>query len=421
MPVRFSGQCVSFTAPFLAVLFALGSIPGAFADSEVNADTPEPAVNLMTYQAEGKPVDQKSESGNEAVNKKLGEHYGLLKTNKATTMERELNAAGSAGYHVVNVGAFQVMDGSVFGGPKTTFLLERSEPPGKYEYRIWADGGSISLNGMGNKMAQKLQSRLNHEAIAGFRLLPACTFARETPAGFPADLLVTGSSEENMICMERPAPLPSKHYEYQVVHDGGLKNLHEKAEPLLRQGYAIVAFDQTTTNFAILERLSDGGPQSTATQNFARPYLVLGTNRVSSMLKDVNEKAKAHYRLRDVCFSISAHRVVLEQEDNSEGIYEYEAVSFGDKEFEQKIAENGKHGFRVYPRTMNTDLIMEKAPGSDAQYLYVLVQGKTLQDVFAKIDEEKQKGFKLFGLVGNGILLERTTPAGEHAAEPASQ
>jgi hypothetical protein len=415
MPTRFSGQRVFFTVSCVAALLAGASMLGVFAASEATVATRAPLANSTTPQAESKQdANQKTETGNDATQKKLGEHYGLLQTNRAKTMERELNLTGSAGYRVVHAGTSGLVD-FFFGmtGQAIAFLLERSEPPDKYEYRIWDDGGSISLKGMGNKMAKKLRDRLNQEATVGFRLLPACTFARQ----FPAFIGTAGGS--NIICMERQASLSSQHYEYEVVHDAGLKKLHEKIEPLLQQGYAIVAFDEATANFAILERLADGGSRPIATPNHAQPYLVLGTNRVSSMRKDLNEKAKAHYRLRGVCFAYNGHRVIMEQEANPTGNYEYETVSFGDKELEQKIADNGKRGFRVYPRTLNTDLIMEKAPSSQSQYQYVVARGKTLQDIFAGIDERKQQGFKLLGLLGGGVLLEKTLSGQEQTAQPA--
>jgi hypothetical protein len=417
MPTRFSGLRVFFTVSCVAALLAGASMLGVFAASEANVAKRASSANSTSSQDEStQDANQKTETGKDAAKKNLGEHYGLLQTNRAKTMERELNATGSAGYRVVDAGTPGFVEGWFFGvtGEAIAFLLEKSEPPQKYEYRIWDDGGSISMNGVGNKMARKLSDRLNQEATAGFRLLPACTFARQSPA------FLAQAGGSNIICMERHSSLPSRHYEYQVVHDGGLKKLHEKVEPLLQQGYAIVALDEATANFAVLERPADGDPRPTAAPNHAQPYLVLGTNRVSSMRNDINEKAKAHYRLRDVCFAYSAHRVIMQKEDNPTGIYEYETVSFGDKLFEQKIAENGKHGFRAYPRNLGTDLIMEKSPGPQSQYRYVLAQGKTLQEVFAQVDSGKQQGFKLFGMVSGGILLESTASAQEPAAPPAA-
>jgi len=409
-----------FTASCVVALLAGASMRAGVAASRENAVPQAQPAYPTTDQTESKEDGKQSaETGKDALQKNLGEHYGLLQANLITTMERELHAAGSAGYRVVNAGAFGPVAGYFFGlsgvsGQAVAFLLEKSEPSEKYEYRIWGEGGSIGWSSAGNRLAQKLQNKLNEAATAGFHLLPSCTFGREAT-------LFLGNGQHNLICMERRGSLLTQRYEYQVVHDGGLKKLHEKSELLLQQGYTVVAFDELGANFAILERLADRSSRSSTTPNHAQPYLVLTTNRVSAMQKDLNEKARAGYRLRDVCFSPNGHQVILQQESNPAGAYEYETISFGDKEFEQKIEENGKRGFHMYPRTLGTDLIMEKEPGSDSQYHYVFAAGKTPQDVFAKIDEEKQQGFKLLGLVGAGILLEQTTPAGDHAAPPASQ
>ena len=399
------------------VLLAGTATRGVIADPIANTVTPPHSTNSAALLGQSKEDGkQETEKGNDAAQKNLGEHYGFLQTNRVTTMEQELNAAGAAGYRVVNAGPFGLVSGYIFGmnGQALAFLLEKSGPPAAYQYRVWGDTGSISLNGVGNKIAKKLADKLNAEAAAGFRLLPACTFSRWT-----LTFLAYGGGN-NIICMEKPSSVPIKVYEYQVVHDGNLKKLHEKLEPFFQQGFTVVALDEATTNFAILERPAGDGSSPSAAASHTLPYTILITNRVSSMLKDMNEKARAGYRLRDVGFAANAHRVILQQEPNPKGVYEYESISFGDKELVRKIEENGKRGFRLCPRTLTTDLLMEKSPGSDLQYHYAIVSGESLTKVFAKIDDEKQQGFRLLGLVGGGIFLEKIEPAEAQAAKPVS-
>lgn len=380
------------TASASALSTSPGPNPVAQVEAEAQAEIPG------TSQAEReKQGEQETATGDAAVNKNLSQHYRLLEASKLTTVEGELNGAGSAGYRVVN--------GGPFGGQGVGFFLEKSGPPETYEYRVWGDGGSVSLEGMGNKIAKSLEDKLNEKASVGFRLVPACTFSRERSA-FSG--LVYGGGE-NVICMEKSSAA-GRIYQYRVVHDGGLKRLHEKTQALLDQDYTVVALDEATANFAILERPADAGSPPKRAATHPQRYLVLTTNRVSAIRKNLNEKAKSGYHLKAVCFATNAHRVALQQETNPAGQYEYETVSIGDKTFDQKIEQNGKRGFRIYPRTLGNDLIMEKAPGSASQYQYMFVSGKSVEDVFAKIDEKKQQGFQLLGLVDGGILLEKISP-----------
>ncbi len=85
-------------------------------------------VVLMTRVAEGKPSFA----------------YRLLATNKTSTMQKEMQAAGDAGFEYKGQTVFK----STFGGNEVVVVLERDktiEQPARYEYRLVATTKTSTL------------------------------------------------------------------------------------------------------------------------------------------------------------------------------------------------------------------------------------------------------------------------------------
>jgi hypothetical protein len=84
--------------------------------------------------------------------------YRLLATSKTSTMQKELQAAGDAGYEY----AGQTVFDSAFGGREVTVILERDNDvePVKYEYRLIATAKTSTL-----------QKEITDAGKAGFQAL----------------------------------------------------------------------------------------------------------------------------------------------------------------------------------------------------------------------------------------------------------
>ena len=70
--------------------------------------------------------------------------YRLLATNKTSTMQKELQEAGDAGFHAVGQTVFE----SMFGGEETVAIVEKSSgaPSGsRYEYKLVATNKTSTL------------------------------------------------------------------------------------------------------------------------------------------------------------------------------------------------------------------------------------------------------------------------------------
>jgi hypothetical protein len=95
-----------------------------------------------------KPADAKSQY-----------EYRLLATNKTSTMQKEMQEAGDAGFEYRGQSVFK----STFGGKEVVVILERDKDaaaPGGFEYRL-----------MATKKTSTLQKELREAGDAGFQFV----------------------------------------------------------------------------------------------------------------------------------------------------------------------------------------------------------------------------------------------------------
>jgi hypothetical protein len=85
--------------------------------------------------------------------------YKLLATNKTSTMQKEMQEAGDAGFEYKGQTSFK----STFGGKEVIVLLERDktiEKPGRYEYKLLA-----------TKKTSTMQKELAEAGAAGYQFV----------------------------------------------------------------------------------------------------------------------------------------------------------------------------------------------------------------------------------------------------------
>ena len=163
-------------------------------------------------------------------------------------------------------------------------------------------------------------------------------------------------------------------------------------------------------------------PAQESKLDFSSPYLILDTRKVVTLQKELNEAAAAGYRLLvggPTSGTIMA--LILAKVTNPADIYEYLVLantrtSTMQKELDQAAAR----GFRLVPSTLilkdrrfrgiETLLVLEKAPGSQNHYRYlVLAHGKT-SPLQKQLVQAIQEGYAVVGMVARGlrwVILEK--------------
>jgi hypothetical protein len=100
--------------------------------------------------------------------------YKLLATSKTSTMQKELQEAGEAGFEYVGQTVFE----SLFGGKEVTVILERdkdAKDAGKYDYKLIATSKTSTLQkelaALGSAGYQALGMTVAETAIGGAELV----------------------------------------------------------------------------------------------------------------------------------------------------------------------------------------------------------------------------------------------------------
>jgi hypothetical protein len=156
--------------------------------------------------------------------------------------------------------------------------------------------------------------------------------------------------------------------------------------------------------------------------DFSSPYLILDTRKTSTMQKELNEAAAAGYRLLvGAPTSGTIMALILEKVANPPDTYEYlllanTKISTMQKELDEAAAR----GFRLVPSTltlkdrrfggMETMLVMEKAPGSQNHYRYLVRAGRQTSILQKQLVQAMQEGYTVVGMVARGkrwVILEK--------------
>ncbi len=142
--------------------------------------------------------------------------YKVLATSKTSTMQKEMQEAGEAGYRFV-----AVMGGeTAIGGKEVVTLMERVEnDKTRYEYRLLATSKTSTL-----------QKELQQAADAGWQAVGQTVFES-----------VFGGAETAAI-LERNSEQPSNlRYEFKLVATSKTSTLAKELQQVAEQGYRAVA------------------------------------------------------------------------------------------------------------------------------------------------------------------------------------
>ena len=141
--------------------------------------------------------------------------YKILATSKTSTMQKEMQEAGDAGYKFV-----AVMGGeTAIGGSEVVVLVEKtSDDKNTYSYRLLATNKTSTL-----------QKELQEAGDAGFHAVGQTVFA--TAFG----------GEETVAIVQRTSGAPStSRYEYKLVATNKTSTLEKELKELADQGYQAI-------------------------------------------------------------------------------------------------------------------------------------------------------------------------------------
>lgn len=137
--------------------------------------------------------------------------YRLLATSKTSTMQKEMQEAGDAGFHFV-----AVMGGeTAVGGKETVVLMEKiSEDTTKYSYRLLATTKTSTL-----------QKELREAADGGFNMVGQTVF----------ESLMGG--KESAAIVEKRSTDAATRYEYRLIATSKTSTLQKEMQELADQGF----------------------------------------------------------------------------------------------------------------------------------------------------------------------------------------
>ncbi len=138
--------------------------------------------------------------------------YKVLATNKTSTMQKEMQEAGAAGFHFV-----AVMGGETVGGNEVVVLMKKADgDKNTYTYRLLATNKTSTL-----------QKELQEVADAGFRVVGQTVF--ESMFG----------GRETAAIVEKGGAVPDK-YEYKLLATSKTATRERESREAAAAGYEAV-------------------------------------------------------------------------------------------------------------------------------------------------------------------------------------
>lgn len=140
-----------------------------------------------------------------------GTSYRVLATNKTSTMQKEMQEAGAAGFKFA-----AVMGGETsFGGKEVVVLMQKAPGVGRREYRLLATSKTSTM-----------QRELQEAADAGFEFVGQTVFES-----------LFGGQEVAAILERDPGSTAKEKYEYKLIATKKTSTLQKELQVIGEQGY----------------------------------------------------------------------------------------------------------------------------------------------------------------------------------------
>ena len=150
-------------------------------------------------------------------------------------------------------------------------------------------------------------------------------------------------------------------------------------------------------------------------------YLMLATQKTSTMQKELDEAASRGFRvITGSPTSTSEMALLLERVADPGSAYQYRLLATTKiATMRKELNASAQEGYRLLPRTMTSKdsfltievvMLMEKALSSDKRYEYRLYATTSEKKMRAEIEKSEAEGFTLAGMVSRGehmVIMER--------------
>lgn len=295
--------------------------------------------------------------------------YLILSTNRWSTLNQELKQALAAGY------------GVLMGDAPFKFLVLEKQPQGAPQREF--------------KVVENLSRDLEGAAAEGFRLMPA----------------TVGMKVKNIAGVAGKTADSSTRFEYRVLNPIRTSSLQKDITEAAGQGYRPVAFAAAERHAVIMERpvgqAAEAQPETTTS---APVYLLLATNKSSTLKKELEAAVKDGYR---VLFGAGGKEnfLLLEKRPDGTPAPEYLLVATTKSgTLEEEINQAASRGFRVLPSTLaavqkrasilgtygfEVTLIMEKVVGTAPPPTYLVIGTNRVGTFQKELAEAEQNNFEL--------------------------
>jgi len=250
--------------------------------------------------------------------------YLLLATNQTSTMEEEMQEAGSAGYEYRG----QSVAATLFGGREIIVILERVEgSSAEYTYELRATNQTSTM-----------EDELNAAGAAGFELL-----------GMTVGKTTFGGNE--LVSILRQAE--GRQFEYRLLATQATGTMQEELSAAARVGFRLSATMGGRTEFGG-EELVVIMSRAPGVAEYPRfEYQLLATSRTSTMQQELQEVGQLGYRHRgqtifDKLLGGEETIVIAERDRNAQSV-QYQYVLLATRQtstMQQELSAAGAAGFR---------------------------------------------------------------------------
>ncbi len=355
----------------------------------------------------------------------LSERYRLI-AGKGGALQNKLNDAAAAGYRLrfttfppppITRKKMEEDMPKAFGAgfPEVVLLMEKTAEPTEdfqFGYLVESSAGPITL-----------KYQMTAAGKRGYRLHPASIFSRPLS-----------------VIMER-APGEQMQHAYQALETSRTKTLKKEVDQTSANGYAVVAggLSQQGQHMVLLEKslgtpaeaVAPPTPGLTPSATGGGKAMTLATRKSDTMQEELDQAAAEGYRVMAVSappdnpYSGGELVLTLEKSPTRGDPFEYAVVGANRiKTMAKDLNEAAADGFRMMPGTVllkhgmfnvwEIFTLMEKMPGGDARYEYVMLGANRESTLEKEIEEAMAQGYEIVGSanrVGEHLaFLERRAP-----------
>jgi len=181
-----------------------------------------------------------------------------------------------------------------------------------------------------------------------------------------------------------------------------------------------------TMLFAFLLLATAAGAQNKLKIDPEQKYLLLATNKTSTMQKELDEAAAQGFRIITGASNCGQMEMALflGRVAQPPDTFKYQLLSTNKTStMEKELNEAARQGFRLLPDTLMSKenmltkeivAVLEKAPKSDKQYEYKLLATSLTTTLQKEVFQAEANGFVLIGMVARGenmVIMEKGAQA----------